>query len=53
MEDVPLAENREASALVNQDGTKTGAAPSRPKMPNWTLKLPAVEYANQNVNQFR
>ena len=46
-EDVSLAENEEASALVNQDGTKTEAAPTRPKMPN------AVEYANQDVNQFQ
>ena len=53
VEDVPLAENEEASALVNQDGTKTEAAPTRPKMPNGTLKLPTVEYANQDVNQFQ
>ena len=52
-EDVSLAENEEASALVDQDGTKTEAAPTRPKMPNGTLKLPAVEYANQDVNQFQ
>ena len=52
-EDVPLAEDEEVSVRVNLDGTKTEAAPTRPKMPIVTLDLPAVEYTTEDVHQFQ
>ena len=44
MEDVPLADNEEASVLVNLDGTNMEDAPTRPRMPIVNQDLPAVEY---------
>ena len=53
VEDVPLAENEEASVRVNLDGTNMEAASTRPKMPIVTLELPAVEYTAEDVHQFQ
>ena len=44
VEDVPLADNEEASVLVNLDGTNMEDAPTRPRMPIVNQDLPAVEY---------